>query len=344
MRAMGTWMVLALGIVGCDGLVGAEGDDVGLGTNSRDSMSNGITNCLTNGISNGVTNGLSNGLTNGIKNGLSNGISNGLSNGISNGLSNGISNGITNAVTSGGLLQADAETQAGKYADYLVQCALSPSQSISFPARGSVPAHTTSGMLGLATDWYTGVPTATEQGRVSACIATRMNAKMQTMWFVGMGTTDPFGSTIGRAWQAMTCDATDGYKKVAEIHAIGSYQVTNVFTSKPSIWFYTSTDLTSFGNYGTTRICGNNRQCPSNILAQGSDNFTASTSAAAMTAFPFMDPYEQCGGLALYRHRPQVTNYVDVMTYVSCSTVYRMSDNTFCPPKCTLAECTSGQN
>jgi hypothetical protein len=55
-----------------------------------------------------------------------------------------------------------------------------------------------------------------------------------------------------------------------------------------------------------------------------------------------MYPYEQCGGL--YRHRPPVVNSVDVFTYVSCSTVYRMSTNTYCPAKCTLAECTSGQN
>jgi hypothetical protein len=347
MRAMGIWLMLAVGSLGCDGM-GTE-DDPALGENHRNAMSNGLSNCLTNGISNGVTNGLSNGISNGIKNGLSNGISNGLSNGISNGLSNGITNGITNGVSSGGLTQLDAEQQAAKYADYLVQCALSPTQSISFPDRGSVAAHTTSGSLGLATDWYTGVPTVAEQARVSACIATRMNAKMQTMWFTGMGTADSFNTdTIGRAWQNRTCDSGDGYKKVGEIHVQGQYLFTNVFTSKPIIAFNPSSDLTNWGpngtyNYGTTRICGNNRQCPSNISVLVADSFTTSTSASVMAGYPYSShPFEQCGGLSLYRHKPNTTVPADVLTYVSCSTVYRTSDNTYCPSKCTMAECTSG--
>src|SRR6516165_1070409 len=177
-------IVLLLGVLGCDGF-GAE-DDFALGENSRAAMSNGLSNGLTNGISNGITNGLSNGLSNGIKNGLSNGISNGLSNGISNGLSNGISNGVSNARSSG-LTQVDAEQQTAKYADYLVQCALSPSQAIDFPARGSVPAHTTYGVLGLAKSWYTGIPTASQQSAVTVCIAARMNSRLSTMYFTGMG-------------------------------------------------------------------------------------------------------------------------------------------------------------
>src|SRR6516165_3577750 len=185
MRAMGIWLMLAVGSLGCDGM-GTE-DDPALGENHRNAMSNGLSNCLTNGISNGVTNGLSNGISNGIKNGLSNGISNGLSNGISNGLSNGITNGITNGVSSGGLTQLDAEQQAAKYADYLVQCALSPTQAIDFPARGSVPAHTTYGVLGLAKSWYTGIPTASQQSAVTVCIAARMNSRLSTMYFTGMG-------------------------------------------------------------------------------------------------------------------------------------------------------------
>src|SRR6516165_7930315 len=134
MRQTGCSIVLALGLLGCDGMVGFEDEQVG--ENGRDQMSNGVANGLVNGIANGVANSLSNGIANGA----------------SNGLKNGIANGIANGVNTAGMLQFDSEQQTGKFADYLVQCALSSNQSIYFPAKGSIPAHTTYGVLGLATD------------------------------------------------------------------------------------------------------------------------------------------------------------------------------------------------
>ena len=338
--ARGGSIVLALSLLGCDGYVGAE--DQGLGQSQRDQMSNGVANGLVNGIANGVANGLANGVANGVANSLSNGIANGASNGLKNGIANGIANGVNTA----GMLQFDSEQQTGKFADYLVQCALSSNQSIYFPAKGSIPAHTTYGVLGLATDWYTSLPSLDEQARVSACLAARMNSKLQTMWFTGMGTADNWGNTIGRNWQAKTCDSGDGYKKLGEIHVAGNWGNTNIFSPAPSVIFATSTDVSDWGsgNYGTTRICGSKNNCPSNIIWGTPDNFTTSTSSSFMASYPYFHAYETCGGLSLYRHRPDPSSAGDVMTYVSCSTIYRTSGNTYCPPKCSYSECTSGRD
>src|ERR1051325_5643669 len=157
MGGRGKVVMLVLALVACDGYVGTDDDE--LGQSERNAMSNGVANGLVNGIANGVANGLANGLANGIANSLSNGIANGASNGIANG------------INTAGMTQYDAEQQSGKYADYLVQCALSPSQSIAFPAKGSVAAHTTYGVLGLSTNWYTGIPSQSQQAAVSGCMA-----------------------------------------------------------------------------------------------------------------------------------------------------------------------------
>jgi hypothetical protein len=122
-------------------------------------------------------------------NGISaNGISaNGISaNGISaNGISaNGISaNGLTTYALSPTLLTAvqDPSTtgdNARMFVHYLIDCALTPSQSFSFnwtDAQGANHAETYTGNLSLAPDWATGPLDLEGQHLVSACIAARTN-------------------------------------------------------------------------------------------------------------------------------------------------------------------------
>src|SRR5262249_41356919 len=156
-----------------------------------------------------------------------------------------------------------------------------------------------------------------QQSAVSACMAARMNSRLATMYFVGMGSGSP-----GTNWQAKTCDSGDGYKKLGEIQVYGEAWTNNIFTTNPQIQFSTSSDLSTFTgpaqyNYGSTRICGN-KPCPSNITSSGVDQFTTSTSSSYMSAYPYsFVPYQTCGGLSLYRHMPSYAG--NVMTYVSCS-------------------------
>lgn len=193
---------------------------------------------------------------------------------------------LTTGLANGVGLMASAAGR--KTVEYLVKCALGPTQSITKQDECNT-SYTFQGSLGVATSWATGTCGTSCQEAVSACVVAHINTAglHVPIWLVG-DSQQPNLASIGVSLSP------------SFPHQEGSF-FGNVFQSPPKMFYCHGKD------FGVNQV-------PGRIGAGGTlpstDPFTANNGYCAQNCTPFDTPNQSAGYKACYNYNQVLTVYL----------------------------------